>query len=379
MTGLMAAQIRITGDLEKDQQLLIYGIGGLIGLIVLAMIVILVVVLVRRGKASRLAAAQQPVPVPQAVPATPPQEDTYKPAAPAKEEPAIAQEEPVAEPVSPPEPQPEVKQQPEQETKAERKSVATPSANAGLVVPENDAPAQPEEKEEKKDAPKYDFGAYKDELAQQNPDDKMEEIRRRLEEIKRQRQTEPAPVLPKVEAKLSVAEIRPTTETGDNEPLVPEEEVLAEEEIDETRLLHEEPEDPETVPVTEVPQVEHIGPAQPQMPGIPDEITSDGEMAEPEEPTAEGVPTEQPAGEDLTEEEPVEREEIRSGGETYYTVPNEPVMELQRDPQPAPAEPAAEAKTAQPETGEIRFPNGKFLPMKKLTFAEWVELFKVDK
>ncbi|MGV2481773.1 UNVERIFIED_CONTAM: hypothetical protein IGO34_33800 [Salmonella enterica subsp. enterica serovar Weltevreden] len=28
------------------------------------------------------------------------------------------------------------------------------------------------------------------------------------------------------------------------------------------------------------------------------------------------------------------------------------------------------------ETGPSHLPNGKFLPMKKMTFAEWVELFK---
>lgn len=365
--GLIAAQIRITGDLEKDQQLLIYGIGGLIGLIVLAMIIIVVVVVVRRSKSAR--AVSMPVAVP-----TPPKENSYKPAESipeAKPEIPEVKPEPVVEKVA--EPVAEVIPEP----------VPVPEEKPVTVVPEQEPPmAQPVQTQEETSSKKYDFGAYKEELAHQNADDKMDEIRRRLEEIKRQRQAEPAPVLPKVEVKpTAIPEVTPATE-ADPDPIVPEEEIVAEEEMDETRPINEIPEDPETVSVTEVSQVERL---EPMASFVPEDKPVLEDEVSKEEPIQEEValvevtpePRQETPAEEITQEsepeEVVEREaEIRSEGETYYAIKDEPVMELQRDAQPE-APLTSSPKEKDPETG---LPNGKFLPMKKLTFAEWVELFK---
>ncbi len=245
------------------------------------------------------------------------------------------------------------------------------------IAPEE---TQPEKTAEEIPQKKYDFGAYKEELSHQNPDDKMEEIRRRLEEIKRQRHAEPAPVLPKVEAKQPAHEITPASEL-EHDPIVSEEEMLAEEEMDETRPINEVP-DPETVPITEVPQMERLEPAEPQMESEEEEIVV-AQGLSTETPTAsveeehsaphESSTSEEPAAGPVENEQKPEREEIRSEGEVYYTLPNEPVMELQRDPRPEPVE---EPKPQKTTPAESPFPNGKFLPMKKLTFAEWVELFR---
>jgi hypothetical protein len=182
---------------------------------------------------------------------------------------------------------------------------------------------------------KFDLKSHKQELDSQNPADKMDEIRRRLEEIRNQKNTDPAPVLPKITAKPRTVE--PTIQEEKKaapDPVFDENEPVFNEEIDETIIV----EDSESVaiPITNTaseisPQAEvHIG-GETETTTVVDE----GIMKE--------VPVVDTHGISTKEEEPI-----------------------------------IETKEKKDDTGApiSHLPNGKYLPMKKLTFAEWVELFK---
>ena len=312
MIGLILLQINITGDIQKDQQLLLYGIGGLISLIVLAMITIVIVVLVRKSRRNKNAAAIQPSTAP---PQTKQEleEKAFAPALPVKTEDAKAAEIKVEGP-KPEEPKPII-----EEKKTEP-----------VIIPviEKPEPISPPVEEKK-----FDLKSHKEELANQNPADKMDEIRRRLEEIRNQKNTGPTPILPKITAKLR--EVEPTIEEPkkiEADPIFDEHEPAFSEEIDETIIV----EDSESV-------------------AIPITDTAN-EVPAPSETVHIGSETETSTviDEDITKEVPV-----------IDTPPEADIEE------PAPETPKEDA-----EPSVSHLPNGKYLPMKKLTFAEWVELFK---
>lgn len=185
--------ISITGDLEKDQQILIFGIGGLIVLIVLAMILLLVLVLVRRNKAAKRAAEAMMRPVEE-----PTKEEQHKP----KE---INTPEPVIIPQKVETPFAEVK--PETATPVVVQSIPEP-----VKAPE------PELKQEEKAQPV--------ELPKSSPskemslEEKLAEIRQRMAEIKKQNPEGPSIVLPKVGEVSAVKTESPTVEEQQPEEVV---------------------------------------------------------------------------------------------------------------------------------------------------------------
>jgi len=311
MIGLILLQINITGDIQKDQQLLLYGIGGLISLIVLAMITIVIVVLVRKSRRNKT----QVTPQASTAPPQTKQDIEEKAFGPA---PIVKIEEKKPE---------EIIAQPKTEPVIEEKKPEP------IVVPLK-------EKIEPVHAPveerKPDFKLQKQEPVAQNPADKMDEIRRRLEEIRNQKNTDPVPVLPKITAKPRTVEPTITEEKkAEPDPIFDEHEPAFSEEIDETIIV----EDSESVavPITD----------------MSDEISGQTETLdigiEPQTTTIidEGIMKEAPA---IDTPQAPESEETSAVVHEYIKSDTEP---------PIP-----------------HLPNGKFLPMKKLTFAEWVELFK---
>jgi len=312
MIGLILLQINITGDIQKDQQLLLYGIGGLISLIVLAMITIVIVVLVRKSRRNKSAAALQ-------ASTAPPQtkqeieEKTFGPSTPVKTEEAKPVEIKVEEPKAV-EPTPVI-----EEKKPEP-----------VIVPviEKTEPISPPLEEKK-----FDLKAHKQKLDSENPADKMQEIRDRLEEIRKQKNTDPDLVLPKITAKPRIeVPIVEEPKQIEPDPIYDEHEPAFSEEMDETLIV----EDSESVaiPITD----------------MADEISAQSETVhvgnEPQTTTVvdEGV---------MKEVSVLDTKEI--------SIVEEPIVETKKD-----------------DTAPLisHLPNGKYLPMKKLTFAEWVELFK---
>ncbi len=258
MSGMMLQQIEITGNLEKDREILLLGISGLLVLAITAL-VILVVVIIRRSKKKPVSATEEATPV--AVPVPEPPKEQQKAVTETPEEPKVIV--PVPEPEKKPEPvpvpEPAPQPIPESKPKPEEKPTVIPTAN------------------------------------EPSPEEKLEEIRRRLEEIRKNPHPDPAPVLPKIEAKKPEPEI----------PLRQEEDV------------HVPFEETETF--------------------TPEEL---GETATAEDPFEEGSAFLQ------TEDETTLVEIAHS---TEEEKPKEPLVDPLKN---------------------------KNLPMKKLTFAEWVELFK---
>lgn len=291
INAMFKQQFQITGDLEKDQEILMYAILGLVGLVILFVILIVVIVLVRRNrniKKAALAAASPEIKTEAAkAPVSLPDEDKFKPSVqtePVKKEEVAIQPEPVAEKV---------------EVKIEPVPVEIKPVEEVIPKPVED--------------PK-DIKTYTDKIAAENPDDKLDEIRKRLEEIRKQVPSGPAVVLPKIEAKKPVEESK--------QPIENEEVSLPVMDITEPVLPESEPVEPE--------EIQELGQLEP--------------LAEVNEELG-------------SEHEP------------------ESVGELK--PEETLAAPVEVSEVIEPETQEnVALPNGKYLPMKKLSFAEWVELFK---
>lgn len=283
-------QFQITGDLEKDQELLMYAILGLVGLVILFVILIVVIVLVRRNrniKKAALAAASPEIKTEAAKsPVSLPDEEKFKPsvqAEPVKKEDVAIQPEPVAEKV---------------EVKIEPVPVEIKPVEEVIPKPVED--------------PK-DIKTYTDKIAAENPDDKLDEIRKRLEEIRKQVPSGPAVVLPKIEAKKPLEESKQLAEKEEVSLPV----------MDITEPVLQEPEPVKSEEIQELEQLEPLAEVNEEL----------GSELEPES-----------VGEPKSEEILVE--------------------------------PAMVSEVEEPQSQNITLPNGKYLPMKKLSFAEWVELFK---
>jgi hypothetical protein len=178
MKGLMLLQSELTGNLEKDRDLLLLGMGGLL-VLALASLIILIFVLLRRGK-NRQTAQKPPVnPAEKTIPAeTTAQEKTTQP----EITPITEKEQPSSESGQ------KENQEPETEPVQEIAEPKTP------------------------------------EIQEPSPEEKLEEIRRRLEEIRKNPRSGPVPVLPKVEAKKREAQTAgPTVAAQEIKPPIFEE------------------------------------------------------------------------------------------------------------------------------------------------------------
>lgn len=276
MSGLISSQIRITGNLEQDQQILLYGIAALTGLIVLSMIIIVIVVITRRRKRKKAAKAALEANASEAA------------------------QEPVEEvPVLTPEEKAPIAEEPQTITEEKPALIEAEVPNTSAYAPKFEEKA--EEPTERKPVVENT----------QTHEEKLEEIRRRLDEIRKNKKDGPEIVLPKVEA-------APTKEKPESDK-------------------EAQAENKEEIPTEDVIET----------------VVSPSELPEKEEKT----PTETP------EEAPVEDKEPSAF--------EEETMEVE----PTPAETPVSTTYTQPTT-ETNMPNGKFLPMKRMTFAEWVELFK---
>jgi hypothetical protein len=243
MKGMMLLQVEFTGDLEKDRDLLLLGMGGLL-VLALSSLLILIFVLLRRRKNR---------PETQKLPVTP------------AEKPLTAESNPQEEtPVT------------EITTGPEKEQSASPSG-------------QKENSEREKAEPETEAAR------EPSPEEKLEEIRRRLDEIRKNPGSGPTPVLRKIEAKKRAAETA--------NPAV--------EEADKKTVAAEEIKGPESISGAELPSAEvkaEQTPAKEHNPSLPTENPDSGENKK--------------------------------------------------------------------EGNRHAFAANKNLPMKKLTFAEWVELFK---
>ncbi len=234
MKGLMLLQVELTGDLEKDREILLFGMGGLL-VLALASLIILAVVLLRRRKNRHSAqiSADAPPEIALVEETSGSQEDIHQ----------------------------EIAEIPEKEEET--------------ADTEQKGPTEPDVAEKEK--PK--ISAAKE----PTPEEKLEEIRRRLEEIRKKPGSGPMPVLPKIEAKKR-----------ETEPVILQE--------------AEQISDTENTNIVELPA------------------------------------TEQESASEQNEDSTVTE-----------------------DPSP---------ETDKKEENKVAFAANKNLPMKKLTFAEWVELFK---
>jgi hypothetical protein len=251
MKGLML-QVEFTGDLEKDRDLLLLGMGGLL-VLALSSLLILIFVLLRRRK-NRTAAKKLPV--------TP------------AEKPLTAES------------------NPQEETNCTEITLG-PEKEQPSSLPGQKENAAPETETVRKKA------EQKTDVAQEpSPEEKLEEIRRRLEEIRNNPGSGPTPVLRKIEAKKRAVEtVIPSASEEENKPV--------------------ERKEPHEIENTES--------------SSPVELPRAKKETEPEsaQKYVDSVPSENPSSEG-------NKNEDNKGG---------------------------------PSTN-------KNLPMKKLTFAEWVELFK---
>lgn len=230
----MLLQVELTGDLEKDREILLFGMGGLL-VLTLAALIILAVVLLRRRKNRHSAQISADAPPKTAL----------------VEETSAGQE--------------DIHQEIAEIPKKEEETADTQQKD----------PTEPDvaEKEEPK------ISAAKEPSAEE----KLEEIRRRLEEIRKKPGSGPMPVLPKIEAKKK-----------EPEPVIPQK--------------TEQISDTENTNIVELPTTE---------------------------------------------------QESASAQNEDSTVTENPSPE-----------------TDKKEENKVVFAANKNLPMKKLTFAEWVELFK---
>lgn len=329
MNGLSLQTIKITGDIEQDQQLLLLGIASLVSLITLSMIIILVIVIVRkirRNRATKREAGVQASTAPRQMAEVQKKSEVDNKLS--------------TEPVT---------------RKTEAKPVIT-EQKLETAIPV--LPLDEKSKEEAKAGPiieKKEPIIAKQEPVKEEPQkeenpsqpvDKMEEIRRRLEEIRGQKKDGPTIVLPKIEE-------APIIENKTQEPEKEEEQL--EEEI---TLV----EDSEQVVV----------PIEESIEEIEETIVSEAIDLEPEIEEKESLPEESPIV-----SEPLEAQQIEKSDEPQMVEDEgimKPVSEINlEEEQPiVAAEPIVSAKTEE----STPLPNGKFLPMKKLTFAEWVELFR---
>ena len=234
MKGLMLLQLELTGDLEKDRDILLLGMGGLL-VLAIGSLVILSIFLLRRRKNRHSAqiSADAPPEIALVEDTTGSEEDIHQ---------EIAQ----------------IPEKEEETANTEQKGYTKPDVA---------------EKEEPK------ISAAKE----PSSEEKLEEIRRRLEEIRKKPGSGPVPVLPKIEAKKR-----------ETEPVILQEK--------------EQVSDTENTNIVELP---------------------------------------------ATEQESVYEQNEDS------TVTENPSPE-----------------TDKKEENKVAFAANKNLPMKKLTFAEWVELFK---
>lgn len=334
MNGL-PLQINITGNLEKDQELLLLGMVSLVSLITLAMIIILIIVIVRRirrnkeaKKESTLQASTAPPQVIEQKPVVV-EKTVSKPVEEKKPTPIVAEKKPIEE-----KPAEVKKQEPvivPEIPKEEKPIVET--KQEPIVKKEEPAPIvkeEPKKEEPKKEEPQQTYSSSK-------PVDKMEEIRRRLEEIKGQKKDGPALVLPKIEAAPSKP---PVIEEKKEEPTPTIAEETFAEEADETMLV--ENIETSTVPPIDIPEEKEIAEEEPTIaPTISEPIVAE----------------EQPR---MVEDEGI----MKPASEVIVDEPEEPIAVI------------VEQANIKSEEITTHLPNGKFLPMKKLTFAEWVELFK---
>lgn len=290
ISAMFKQQFQITGDLEKDQEILMYAILGLVGLVILFVILIVVIVLVRRSRNIKKAALASAIPSVKTeeakLPVSTPAEDKFKPSV-------------QTEPVKKEEPA----KQPEQVPKAVEVKIQPVPVEIKPVEEVKPKPAEDSK----------DIKTYTDKIAAENPDDKLDEIRKRLEEIRKQVPSGPAVVLPKIEAKKPVEESKQSPENELISSPVPE--------IAEPVLPETEPVKPEEIQV-----VEEIEPSVEEHAQFVKEVEMDS----------------------MDEDKP---EEVL-------------------------VEPVVVSEVVETETQNITLPNGKYLPMKKLSFAEWVELFK---
>lgn len=291
ISAMFKQQFQITGDLEKDQEILMYAILGLVGLVILFVILIVVIVLVRRSRNIKKAALASAIPSVKTeeakLPVSTPAEDKFKPS---------------------------VQTEPVKKEEPAKKSEQVPEAVEVKIQP---VPVEIKPVEEVKPKPaedSKDIKTYTDKIAAENPDDKLDEIRKRLEEIRKQVPSGPAVVLPKIEAKKPVEESKQS----------PENELISSPfpEIAEPVLPETEPVKPEEIQV-----VEEIEPSS---------VEEHAQFAQEVEMDS------------MDEDKP------------------EVVL----------VEPFVVSEVVETETQNITLPNGKYLPMKKLSFAEWVELFK---
>lgn len=272
----MLHQIEITGDLEKDREIFLLGMGAFAVLAVTGLIT-LSLMLLRRSRKKSAAPAEDSAPA--AIP-TQAARETEPPAA--MPVPEASQDKPSTveqEHVKRPEPAPNIQPVPKPEPKSEPIPEPKPTAEEKPVI-------RPQAKET-------------------SPEEKLEEIRRRLEEIRKNPHPDPAPILPKIEPKKPEPKPEPeeVKEPKKEDFYIPfdEHEPATPEEIDETAVE-------EDFSVTEA--------------------AAEGAIAQPEEP--------------------VENPTVETGHSA-----EEKSREIAADPL-----------------------INKNLPMKKLTFAEWVELFK---
>lgn len=259
--------ISITGDLEKDQQILIFGIGVLIVLIVLAMILLLVLVLSRRNKASDRAAEAMMQPVEE-----PKKEEGYKPEEINNPGPVII---------------PQTGETPAAEVKPETAPPATVQSIPGPVKA-SESEVKREEKTRPVEEPKSSPTKEK------TREEKLAEIRQRLAEIKKQNPDGVSIVLPKVGEVSAVKTQNPAVEEQ-----------------------------------------------------VPEEVVEVIEISE-------------------TPEEPVN--EIIQESAAEEIMPDATVQEKAETPPDIP-------RIVEKPTVSSPF-DKKDLPMKKMTFAEWVEIFK---
>lgn len=234
MTGLMLLQLELTGDLEKDRDILLLGMGGLL-VLAIGSLVILSIFLLRRRKNRHSAQISADAPPEIAL-----VEDTTGSEA---------------------EIQPKITQVPEKEEET--------------ADTQQKDPTEPDVAE--KEEPKISTAK------EPSAEEKLEEIRRRLEEIRKKPGSGPVPVLPKIEAKKR-----------EPEPVIPQK--------------TEQISDTENTNMVEMPATE---------------------------------------------------QESASAQNEDSTVTENPSPE-----------------TDKKKENKLAFAANKNLPMKKLTFAEWVELFK---